>query len=211
MAILTALLLFALGLAASSSAVPILVELTIKDPVGSLENPSSTQHDQFVNPGEGGGKGKSNEKGNEKSNGKFGSAGNSGNNGNSNGTDLKSLTLWLSTNGKDWTKISNDLVSYSLEKITAEINTKGKNDIFGSSPGNITGETGQTYYVGLSTSPSSYSAGSMVSARLVSWDYVSKTGTPAAPSTSVPEPAVWALFGGGLLGLAFAFRPRRRA
>ena len=196
-----ALFLFALGLAASSSAVPLLVELTIKDPVGSLENGSSPVQDEFVKHGKGGGNGK----------------------GSGSTTDLKSLTLWLSTNGKDWTKVSNDLISYAPDKITAEINTKGKNDLFGSAPGDITGESGQAYYIGLSTSSSSYAAGGKLSARLVSWNYASKTGTPSTPTTpsnpstpstpsrTVPEPAAWLLFAAGILAIGFAFRKRHRA
>lgn len=196
--------LFTVGIASTSSAVPTLVEFQIKDVVGSIDALNSGGGDDVVAPGNSGGKGKAGDK-------TSGGKGKPGNAGGPN-ADLKSLTLWLSTNGKDWTKISNDLVSLSADKITAELNGKpksGADELFDFSR-DITGEPNGVYYVGVSTSSSSYTGGSTLSARLVSWKLVSKSGSPSTTTTAVPEPVLWPLFAAGVAGLGFAFRPRRK-
>jgi len=205
-AVLLVSLLFVLGLAATSFAVPTLVEFQIKDVVGSLD---SGKDGDVVAPGNSGGKGKSGEKGSGKPEnpGKPGGLGNSGGS-----ADLKSLTLWLSTNGKDWTKLSSDLVSLSSDKITAHLSDKPKDDpagILQAFDRDITGEPSKVYYVGVSTSQNSYSGGSTMTGRLVSWKLVSKSGTSSG-TTAVPEPVLWPLFGAAALGLGYAFRPRRK-
>lgn len=212
-----AALCFMLGLAASSSAAPILVELRIKDPVGSLDNPSSPPESEFVPPSKGNGKGKSNEKGTDKGGSPTG-AGNSGDNGSKGGqsttkADLKSLSLWLSNNGKDWTQVSSEIVAIEPDKITAQINGKGKDDttnLFESFSRDITGNTSQSYYVGVSTSSTSFASGSGLSARLISMEFTSKHAAAVTGSTTrVPEPAMWPLFAAGAMGLGLALRSRR--
>lgn len=194
--VLAALLLFASVLTATAFAVPTLVEFKIKDVVGSLD---SWEDGDVVAPGGVRGKGKSGEKGPGKPDKSGGSAG------------LKSLTLWLSANGKDWTKLSSDLVSVSSDKITAHLNAKPKNDptgIFETLTRDVTGEPTQVYYVGVSTSEKSYSGDGTMLARLVSWKLISKEAT-ATGTRAVPEPLLWPLFGAAALGLGYAFRRRR--
>lgn len=70
----------------------------------------------------------------------------------------------------------------------------------------ITGEPNKTYYVGLSTSSTSYSGSGRLSARLVSWQFVSKSNQ----SVAIPEPAIWPLFAAGALGLGSALGGRKK-
>lgn len=192
--LLLALLLFVLALAASASAVPTLVELKFSDPVGVLGGTTPTGDDVLSALGNGGGKGSSKEKGNS---GKSGKA------------DLKSLTLWLSTDGRTWTSVSSDVLDLSSDQITARLGSGGTSTdplgAFGLGGADITGGTSQTYYVGLSTSSTSFDSGSF-SARLVSWQYVNARHV----TSSVPEPAVWPLFATGLAALGAFLGSRKK-
>jgi len=200
---LLALLPFALVLASSAYAVPILVELKIKDPAGAIDNSAAKGDDAITLPGKSGGKGNSNEKG----------KGGGSDKGNGN-ADLHSLTLWLSSDGKAWKPVTNDVVEFTSDKITARLDTKGNattTDLmksFGLPAVNITGELSQNFYVGLSTSSTSYVSGSF-SARLVSWQYVSPN-RKAITVIAVPEQAILPLFATGAVVLGLVLGGRKR-
>jgi len=202
---LLALLPFTLVLASSAYAVPILVELRIKDPVAAIDNSAPKGDDAITLPGKSGGKGNSNEKGKGGGSDKGKSSGSA---------DLHSLTLWLSADGKVWKPVTNDVLEFTSDKITARLDTKGDapaTDLmksFGLPSVNITGELSQNFYVGLSTSSTSYVSGSF-SARLVSWQYVSPN-RKAITAISVPEQAILPLFATGavILGLALGGRKK---
>jgi hypothetical protein len=199
------MLLFTLALAASASAVPTLVEFKIKDEVVAANNATPTADDLLSSNGNGGGKGKSG----DKSNG-------AGNSGNSNGkADLKSLTLWLSTDGKSWKAVSSEVVGLSSDKITARIDNKSGGsssdflNSFAVSTTDITGDSQTGYYVGLSTTSTSYTS-SYLSARLVSWQYVNPNGDAITTTTSIPEPLMFPLFASGAIGLGLVLGGRKK-
>src|SRR5262245_56506271 len=88
-------LLLSLTLAASSLAVPLLVELEIRDPLAVVAEPVAPDDGLVV--GTNNGKGKENSSKSGKGNTEHGKPGEALTKGN-----LKSLTLWLSKDGKSW-------------------------------------------------------------------------------------------------------------
>lgn len=196
LALLLALLLLALAVATYSSAVPLLVELKIKDLVGSLDE-SSSPYDVLSPLGRGNDKARSG-RGNGRGNG-------------GELVDLRSLTLWLSSDGKNWRKVDGDLVSYASDRVTARINSTGKKqegsfDLLTSfhTSRDITGRGAPILYVGVSTSAESYTGGRSMAGRLVSWQYA-RTAAPIG-GVSVPQPAMWPLFAAGALGVGLLLR-----
>lgn len=216
--LLLALALTALVFATHSLAIPLLVELKIKDAIGSLEESAPPADDTALLPGSNSGKGqeklekKSNEKGKTVEKGGAGGNGKGHDKSNEN-VDLKSLTLWLSSDGQSWHKAAGDIVSLTSDGVTARFEGSGKKsggaidalESFALSSRDI---TGQDLYVGISTSATSFT-GRTVSARLVSWQYV-RQEAPSAP-TAVPEPGLWPLLGAaGVWGAGIAFARRRK-
>jgi hypothetical protein len=189
-----ALLVFLFALAASSSAVPLLVELKIRDALTSAAAPASGDEVLVIPSGSGKGKWKGGDSGNP----------------DFSKLNLKSLTLWLSTDGKSWKALDGEITGLANDKINARFNAKGTGsptDLaakFGL-PAIDTGQSPDSYYIGVSTGSTSFS-GTTLSARLVSWNFVTVN-----TQSSAPEPAVWSLLLLGGLGAALALRSRRKA
>src|SRR5262245_15814572 len=144
--------------AGSSSAVPLLVELKI-DALSSTVAPPSANEVQILPSGDAKGKGK---------------GGGGGNVGSTTGSpidlsklNLKSLTLWLSTDGKSWKMLSGQITELTNDKISAQFKGSGSSSdpaALGLPAVDVTGQITPSYYIGVSTSSTSFS-GTTLSAR----------------------------------------------
>jgi hypothetical protein len=221
--VLLAISLFAITLPARSSAVPFLVEMKIKEPLSSVNSSVPYADDQLNLPGNG----YANGKGNGNSSSAGGSASEKSNPGKGNKPDdlltkgnLKDLTLWYSTNGKDWKVLGGEVVDLGSDKITARVDSKGNTTIdeamstFGLPGSNTTGEVPQTYFIGVSGGPSGSKSfsGSTYSAQLISWQYVSYhlASETGSQTISIPEPGMWHLLTMGVLGVGLVVGKRKK-
>jgi hypothetical protein len=205
-----ALSIVTLSLAATSSAVPIFVELKIREPLAAVNAPDPVGDDQLVLPDVGPGKGKSNAKGSGSNSGKA----NNGNGGQSKDpfakSNLRALTLWISSDGTSWKTLGGEVVDLSGETLTARVDAKGDVSTsdalatFGLPALDSGSGTSGSYYLGVSTSSTNVWEGAY-SAQLVSWSYFSPNGQ----AVSIPEPTAWPLFTAGLFGLGVALAARK--
>lgn len=118
------------------------------------------------------------------------------------------LTLWLSSDGKNWRRTDAQIVDFGANGLTARWKSRGPSDpmdlssTYGLEIGDA-GILGSDAYIGVSTSSASWDGG--FSARLVSVRRVA-----GQDGISVPEPAVLPLLTVGVLGLGAALLAGRR-
>ena len=219
--ILLLALIFAIALAATAYAVPLLVELKIGDPLTAVVSSPPVLNEEVTVPSTstGKGNGKSGDKGNSgtKSNNGNGNSGDKGNNGNGKNADplsnanLKSLTLWLSTDGKSWKALDAEVTSVGDDKITAKFNSKGNATLdpvaLGLPEATASSTDFSSYYIGVSTSSTSFT-GTTYTSRLLSWNVATKADQVV---TSVPEPVLWPLVAMGAVGAGFVLRRRKKS
>lgn len=197
-----ALLVALFGLTSRPAAVPLLVELKIRDPLTS-NGPVPDDEASVASSENDKGKGSEKEKGNGKSDDGYSKA------------ELKALTLWLSKDGKTWKALDGEITDLSDGSILARFTGSGGSgsgstaDLatsFGLPTSDITGTELDSYFIGVSTGTSA-APGPTLSAPLVSWSYATKNATTG----SVPEPAAWTLAALGAAAMALAWKARRKA
>ena len=217
--ILLLALIFAIALAATAYAVPLLVELKIGDPLTAVVSSPPVLNEEVSVPSSspGKGNGKSGDKGSSgtKTNNGNGSSGDKGNSGKKDdplsNANLKSLTLWLSTDGKSWKALDAEVTNVGDDKITAKFNSKGNGTLdpvaLGLPEATTSSVDFSSYYIGVSTSSTSFT-GTTYTSRLLSWNVATKADQVV---TSVPEPVLWPLIAMGAAGAGFALRRRKKS